>query len=86
MARAQSNPTLIRELGLPVESGWLITGSIEVSGSSGSADLSIPIKGPLNTATVYVTAAKRAGKWKLEMAVADVEGRENRINLVRLTR
>ena len=66
MARAQANPVLIERLGTPIEAGFFTSGSINVSGPSGNADLAIPIHGPRGEATINVVAEKRGGVWIYE--------------------
>lgn len=66
MARAQSNPALIERLGTPIEPGFFTSGSINVNGPSGSADLAIPIQGPKGEASINVVAEKRGGVWEYE--------------------
>jgi hypothetical protein len=83
VAVASSNPDIVRELGRPLSPGWYVTGNINVSGTSGEADMAIPLKGTLHRGTVYVTAKKTNGVWtynKLEMLV---EGHEYPIELLR---
>src|SRR5687767_11579148 len=54
MTRTRANADAIRELGEPIESGWMISGSIKLNDSSGKADLSIPVSGPKKSGKVYV--------------------------------
>jgi hypothetical protein len=58
LATAKSNSALIERLGQPIQSGWFIGGSIEVTPGSGKADLAIPISGPKGKGTVYALAVK----------------------------
>jgi hypothetical protein len=78
---ASSHPAVIEALGEPVAPGWYVTGSINVQGPSGSADISFPISGPRGKATVFAAAKKRAGRWDYEVLEVQVEGREERIDL-----
>ncbi|MCP3905006.1 MAG: hypothetical protein GY715_15390 [Planctomycetes bacterium] len=71
---ARSQPAVIGVLGVPIEEGVMVAGNIEVSPSSGYADLAIPIEGPGGQATIYVVAEKSGGSWAystLEVAVHD---------------
>ena len=77
---ARSNKTLLEELGEPVEPGWLVTGSIHVSGPSGNANLAIPLCGSRNTGTLFVVAFKSVGEWRFERAEVQISGRRGRIN------
>ena len=75
-ARAQ------KALGTPIKPGWLVSGSVNVSGPSGDADLSIPVRGPSSSGTVYVVAKKSAGRWQYQTLDLQLEGVEERINLL----
>jgi hypothetical protein len=66
IAAAESNPVVRERLGEPVKRGFFTSGSIEISGPSGHADLSIPVSGPRGKATIYAVAKKSAGLWKFE--------------------
>jgi len=79
---ARHNPKVIEELGEPIETGWMITGSVNINGSSGFANLSIPLSGPKNQGTLYVTAEKHAEEWKFEKAEVEINGRPGRIDLL----
>lgn len=80
--KTRSNPAVVSELGEPIEPGWLVSGTIKVNNSSGSADLSIPVSGPKKSGTVYVVAAKKLGKWNFSALEVEIEGNNTRINLL----
>ncbi len=80
--RAQSNSLLVERIGSPIEEGSLVAGSINVAGSSGDADLSIPISGPKGKATVYVTARKIADTWNYIQMIAAIESSGEKIDLL----
>jgi len=65
MRRVQTDPRAAKAFGAPIESGWLVTGNIRISGSSGNADLQIPISGPKGKGTIYAAGVKSAGTWRL---------------------
>ncbi|MBZ5646642.1 MAG: cytochrome c oxidase assembly factor 1 family protein [Acidobacteriia bacterium] len=81
VARAQQAPAVRERLGTPIEAGWFTSGSINVSGPSGSADLAIPISGPTGKATIYVVGKKRMGRWELQALEVAVEGQAERVRL-----
>jgi hypothetical protein len=80
--RASEHPLVIDALGEPIEDGLLVTGSVNVSGSSGEASLAIPISGPKGRATVYVEAQKSAGEWHFQVLEVEIAGRSGRIDLL----
>jgi tetratricopeptide (TPR) repeat protein len=82
LGKATASPNGISELGQPIEAGWLVSGSISVGGSSGEADISIPISGPKNSATIYAVGRKSAGEWKFTRLEVEVKDNPSRIKLL----
>ena len=79
---ATHDPSVVAELGAPVQPGWLTTGQINVAGPNGQASLAIPISGPRASGTINVCANKAAGKWTFSCLNVDVHGRASPINLL----
>ena len=67
LRRAREHPAVIEALGRPVEPGWWLSGSIHITGPSGTASLSVPVKGPKGSGTLYVEATKQAGVWTFHL-------------------
>jgi hypothetical protein len=82
LARVKESPAVVELLGTPISEGWFVTGNINVSGSSGQAELAIPISGPKAKATVYVEAQKKLGQWHFDGLVVQIEGTEKRIDIL----
>jgi Cytochrome oxidase complex assembly protein 1 len=80
--QAQTNSQVVNQLGTPIAAGWLVTGSINTSTTSGDADLAIPISGPKGHAKIYVTAHKVAGAWNYSVMEVAIAGSNERINLL----
>lgn len=74
VAQVRQNEEAVRLLGEPIEIGWLFTGSINTTGSSGDADFSIPVSGPKASGRLYVVAVKSAGVWEYQQLVLEVDG------------
>lgn len=83
LARAKANPAVVAALGTPIEAGLFVSGSISVSGTSGDAELAIPISGPRGKGTVYVEARKSSGQWGFGKLVVEIAGTGERINLLK---
>ena len=81
MAQARSNRQVVDALGEPIESGFWISGSINVDGPSGDVDVSIPISGPKGSGTLYVVGNRSAGRWQYSRMEVEVSGRPSRIDL-----
>ncbi len=82
LEKARISPEVVSILGSPIEDAWYVTGSMNVSGPSGNADLAIPIHGPKGTGTVYVVAKKSAGVWQFTTLEVGIGGRPDRIDLL----
>jgi Cytochrome oxidase complex assembly protein 1 len=79
---ARSHPAVVEALGEPVEDGLFMSGSINVSGPSGSADISFPLHGPKGKGTIYAVASKSAGRWEYQTLEVAVDGSAERIDLL----
>jgi hypothetical protein len=80
--QAQSNSAVAERLGEPIKQGLVVGGSIKISGSSGSANLEIPLPGPRASGTLYAVAERRVGTWKFETLQLGVRGDRNRVDLL----
>ena len=74
LQRAQNHPEVQAALGTPIESGWWMSGEINVSGPGGNANIQIPISGPKGKADIYAVATKEAGRWKYSTLNVAVDG------------
>lgn len=81
-AKAESNPVVRQRLGEPIKRGFFISGSIQVSGPSGHADVAVPVSGPRGKATVYAVAQKSAGLWKFETLEIEFDDTTSRVDLL----
>lgn len=82
LVRAKENPEVVSALGEPIVEGILMSGNINESGSSGSADMAIPISGPKDEATIYVVATQTAGKWTFSNLIVEIKKTKNRIDIL----
>ena len=82
LQEAKSSPEVVAAIGKPIVEGFFTTGSINTSGSSGSADMAIPISGPKGEAKIYVSAKQSAGKWTFNDLVVEIDKTHQRIDLL----
>lgn len=82
LAKAKADPRVVSALGSPITDGFLVGGSTNVSGTSGQADMNVPISGPKGKGTIYFVASKFAGKWKFEKLMVEVADTGQRIDLI----
>ncbi len=83
LQKAQSNEQVVQRLGAPIDAGWWASGNINVQPGSGNADMRFPISGPKGKATLYVEATKALGQWNFSNLVVAVEGRTERLDLIK---
>ena len=81
LARARENPAVVGQIGEPIQPSAFVSGNINLSGSSGDADLKIPVSGPKGKGDIYVVALKRAGEWSFKQLVFVSDG-GTRVNLL----
>ena len=62
---AKASPALAAQIGLPIESGWPIRGTVTAHKGHGSADLEIPLTGSHGKGVLLAWAQQRRGKWRL---------------------
>ncbi len=82
LAQAKAEPAVIEALGSPIKDGMFVSGSTNVNGASGEANLAIPIYGPKGEGTLYVVAEKSVGAWKYSSLVVEVKKTKKRIDLL----
>ncbi len=81
VTKARSSPSVIESLGEPIEPGWYLSGSINVNGPSGNADIAVPLSGSRGKGTLFAVAIKKAGKWEYEVLEVELEAGGERIDL-----
>jgi hypothetical protein len=82
VVRTRANPAVVSALGIPLKEGYFISGNINISGPSGTAELAIPVSGPKGNGTVYLEARKSAGEWTFSKLVVKIEQTGQRIDLL----
>jgi len=82
LATAQAHPAVVQALGSPIKAGIFVMGSMNTSGSSGQADLAIPISGPKGKGTIYAVASKSAGRWTFSRLAVEIKATKERIDLI----
>lgn len=82
LAKAKADPRVMAALGSPIDDGLFVWGSSNVSGTSGQADLTIPISGPKGKGTIYFVASKFAGEWTFSKLMVEIADTKQRIDLI----
>lgn len=82
VAMARADCELQEALGTPITDGMFSSGTINVSGPVGRADLSVPLAGPKNKGRLYIGADKKADRWTFDYLEASIEGAPGRVSLL----
>ncbi len=82
LAQAKADPRVVSALGSPITDGFIVGGKTNVNGSSGEADMTVPISGPKGKGTLYFVASKFAGKWTFSKIMVEVADTGQRIDLI----
>ncbi len=82
MESAGQNVQVRQKFGSPLKAEGLISGNLHVNGSSGNADLSIPIAGPQQKGTIRAVAVKIAGVWRFTYLQVSVKGQRECVDLL----
>ena len=83
LERAKASAAVGQTIGTPIQVGWFTTGNIQVSGSNGDAQLSIPISGGKGRGEIIVVAKKRGGQWTFDTLQVQVDGQNAPIDLLK---
>jgi hypothetical protein len=59
--RVQNSAEVQKDLGIPIESGWMFSGTVNYNNGAGSAAFTAPVSGPKGNATLKVNADKSSG-------------------------
>ncbi len=66
---AKESPKIEQAIGEVTGFGFMPSGKVNMSGSTGTADLSIGVNGKSGSGTLYFVAIRREGTWKTTSAV-----------------
>jgi hypothetical protein len=69
-------------LGTPINGGFLVTGSVNLSGGTGQANLAIHLQESKASSTPYVEARQSAGTWTNSTLTVRTDGAGEPINLL----
>lgn len=82
IAQASANSQVRVQIGEPIKPAWLLSGEMNVSGSSGKANLVIPISGPRGRGSIHAVAQRSAGVWRFTYLQVDVVNQSASIDLL----
>jgi len=81
LSKTKADPRVVSALGSPITDGFYVLGKTNVSGTSGQADMTVPISGPKGKGTIYFVASKFAGQWTFSKLMVEIADTGQRIDL-----
>lgn len=81
IASATESVQVREQVGEPIKAAWFITGQLNVNGSTGNANLAIPISGPKGKGLIRAVARKN-GVWKFTCLEVDIQGQPGKVDLL----
>jgi hypothetical protein len=82
LAKAAEDRQVRDRIGEPIHAAWVVSGELHVNGSTGNANLSIPISGPRGKGMIRAVAFKSGGAWQFTNLQVHVEGQSESIDLL----
>jgi hypothetical protein len=82
LTQTKADPRVGSALGSPITDGFFVWGKTNVSGTSGQADMTVPISGPKGKGTIYFVATKFASQWTFSKLMVEVANTGQRIDLI----
>ena len=82
LARAGRSPEVVSRIGEPLQPGRIAQGKLNVAGSTGTANMRIPVTGPRGQATIVLDARKVDGAWVFRTLEVEFEGQSDVVNLL----
>lgn len=79
-AQLEQNAEVTAVVGQPISTGTP-TGSVQLSGPDGRANLQFSVEGPNGKGTAYVEATKKLGRWQIERMAFDDDSSGRRIDI-----
>jgi hypothetical protein len=79
---AKTNPGILQRLGQPIEAGWFITGTLDVTPGSGKGTLTIPVSGPSGAGKLYAAGSQLGGTWQLTSLAFVQKGSSDRLDIL----
>lgn len=82
LTKAAENPQVHELIGEPIKPSWFISGQLNVNGSTGNANFSIPISGPKGKGSIRAVAYKSGGVWHFTYLQVSINGQPESIDLL----
>jgi hypothetical protein len=82
LVKVNEDEYVVNILGEPIETNGIMNGSISYKNNTGSADISIPIKGSKGEAQLYVIGTKQNDQWTYKEMYVIIDETDEQIDLL----
>lgn len=82
IAKVNEDEYVVNILGEPIETDGMMNGNLSYQNSTGSADISIPIKGPKGNAELFVVGTKQNDQWTYTEMYVIIDQTDEQIDLL----
>ncbi|WP_108807274.1 cytochrome c oxidase assembly factor Coa1 family protein [Aquimarina spinulae] len=82
LVKVNEDEYVVNILGEPIETNGIMNGSLSYKNNTGSADISIPIKGPKGEAQLYVVGTKQNDQWTYKEMYVIIDETDEQIDLL----
>ncbi|MFL1894648.1 cytochrome c oxidase assembly factor Coa1 family protein [Aquimarina sp. 2-A2] len=82
LERVRQDQYIVGILGEPIETDGIMQGSLSFENDKGTADISIPIKGPKGKARLYVVGTKQKDHWNYSEIYVIIDDTNEQIDLL----
>lgn len=82
LAAARATPAVTAALGSPLDSDWMMKGSVQINNDRGDADVRYRIHGPRGEGWVHVVGERVDGRWQYRRMEAELPGQPAPIDLL----
>jgi len=83
VTRLRADPTAVGALGQPIQTGWMVTGSVNADLNGGHAALAIPVHGPKASGVLQVEASRAAKGWTYSTLNLRLDDSKGQVNLLK---
>ncbi len=82
LLKVNEDEYVVNILGEPIETNGIMNGSLSYKNNTGSADISIPIKGPKGEAQLFVVGTKQNDQWTYKEMYVIIDETDEQIDLL----
>ncbi|WP_106790982.1 cytochrome c oxidase assembly factor Coa1 family protein [Aquimarina sp. Aq78] len=82
LVKVNEDEYVVNILGEPIETNGIMNGSLSYKNNTGSADISIPIKGPKGEAQLFVVGTKQNDQWTYKEMYVIIDETDEQIDLL----